>query len=224
MKDGFNWRRYTWVLTSLTGATALAAYCSSCALDINDKLGFMWVGRSATVTFFVLRRIVWQIAMVGGGMLLVGRLWRERSDRSAWKSLVAMLKLAAAVFCAVKISTSVGMIAYERVPCMCVPVNWLGMWRPFQVVEILLLVGLIPFLLLALELFQKQLLIARSSWMRVVFGLALVLGVFLGMRISSRFLRCEVERHAPCEDEYDENPDVDKGYRLTADEPGEVRG
>ena len=222
MNGSLNWRGCVRILSALAGAAVLAAYCASCALDINDKLGFMWVGRNATVAFLVLRRIVWQVAMTGGVALLLARLWRERSNASVWNGSVGMLKLGVAVFGAMKVSTLVGMILCDRFAGMRAPIEWLGMWRLFQVIEILLLIGLIPFLLAVFEFFQKQVFAAKSLWMRVTFVLALGLGVFLGLGISSRIMRYEVGRCAPSEEEDDEDSDMDKEYRLTEDEPGEV--
>ena len=205
-------------------AAVFAVFCVSYALEINDKLVFMWSGRHAAVLFFMLERIVWQTALIGGGAMLIVRAVRNGSTASAWCSVVGMMKLGAAVFIAVRASGAIGIGVCDHFPCTVAPVGWLMGWRPFQAIVIILLLGLIPLSLVALELCLKQIMTVKPIWMRIVLILAILSGVFLGMGVSSRFLHNDVGCRKSFEEEDEEDPDDDNGYRLTTDEPGEVRG
>ena len=183
--------------------------------------GFDWCGHEASMMFKAARGSIVLSAMLSGGLAILIRLARAK-EASVLGYLTAYVKLALALFVAMRISAVVGFAMGAFVPLSCEPMMAFGGWRCFQLAHVVSMVVLIPAGLCFMELAQKRLLAARTWLGRGVVCAMLATPALTGQclwmldwveMVKLQETREEVPQTSPFEN-----------YRLTEDEPGEVMG
>lgn len=204
---------------------AVTWYAVHHTLDMCGLAAFGWGGKEASVLFSTARWTIWLSAMIAAGLAIVTRVVCSKDGGSGWGHAVGMTKIMLVILLATRLSSAAGFAVGMFVPYSCDPIPFLGGWRAFQMVNIAGRLVLIPSGMLLAEYVQGKLLSAKTGLGRgVVCAAALAVclaGHFLsrldwiGMIVSEKTEATE-EDEAPGESPFDH-------YRLTADEPGEIR-
>ena len=104
--------------------------------------GFDWCGHEASMMFKAARGSIVLSAMLSGGLAILIRLARAK-EASVLGYLTAYVKLALALFVAMRISAVVGFAMGAFVPQSCEPMMAFGGWRCFQLAHVVSMVVLI---------------------------------------------------------------------------------
>ena len=195
-------------------------YTIHCAWKVFSPAGFDWCGHEACAVFRAARGTIVLSTMLSASIAILIRLVRTK-DTSTLGCLTAYTKLALALFMAMRMSAVVGFSFGTFVPKSCEPLPVMGGWRCFQIAHIVAMLTLIPMGLYFMELAQKRLLTAKT-WI----GKGVVCALLALSGISGQCLWAldwvgmvkvqKTEEEAPQASPFD-------NYRLTEDEPGEVR-
>ena len=194
------------------------------AEDVRCQLLTMLEGCNASVMFHVARNAIWMAAGLAGLLALGGRLCRSRTDPEQRGHILAIMKLAAAVFLSMELSGALSFVAEKYIPCFNVPVPILKGLRGFQLLDIGALICLIPLMMLLEDRLLDKFDAARH-WQFWMLLFSFVIGAWVGFRIVSYRAWCEELSGQSTELEPEETtPDVPSSFRLTEDEPGTVYG
>ena len=199
--------------------------------DIADCLMVGVVGLDddfAAILFMVARRTIWQAVMVGGGLYFVWRMLKAKNTVAQIAALVGGFKMSLAVLFAVKVSGVVGLWLGSNFQVCNEPLACLHGWRIFQLAYLMSLVGVMPGLMALADIAQGKLLSARTRGQGV-----LVIGIFITLCLGLYVInpvdlsphqagRYQEDDHEDDEGEESESSHLD-GYRLTEDEPWEIR-
>ena len=204
---------------------AVTWYAVHHTLDMCGLAAFGWGGEVASVLFSTARWTIWLSAMIAAGLAFVTRVVRSKDGGNVWGFAVGMTKIMLVILLATRLSSAGGFAVGTFVPHSCDPIPLLGGWRVFQMVNIAGLLVLIPAGLLLAEYAQRKLLAARTWFGRgavcVVVAALCVTGHclsrldWIGMIVSEKSEEVEEEGSS------EESP-FDK-YRLSVEEPGELR-
>ena len=199
------------------------------AFETAQRMMCVWEGRDAAILFMVARRTIWQAVMVGGGLLFLWRMVKARTTLAQVASVVSGFKVIGAVVLAVKASGVLGLWLGSHFPACNEVIPSLHGWRIFQLADLALLIGIIPATIALADFAQSRLLAARTRG-RGVLLLGCIAALYAGLYGIDPFEgspRHEVRHHEDEreEEEIDESaPGKNDGYRLTDDEPWEVKG
>ena len=195
-------------------------------MEMCGLAAFGWDGEEASTVFWEARGTIWLSAMIAAGLAFVARIARSKEDGNGWGFVVGMTKMALVLLLASRLSSVAGFAVGMFVPYSCDPVPLLGGWRAWQVVNIVVLLVLIPTGMLLAESAQRKILAAKTGLRRGVVCVTLVAVClaghclsrldWIGMILSERAEAGEEEEELPEKSPFD-------NYRLTTDEPGEVK-
>ena len=219
-------------LLAVLGVMAVAGFvtCQSVrfAFETAQRMMCVWEGRDAAILFVVARRTIWQAVMVGGGLYFVWRMLKAKNTVAQIAALVGGFKMSLAVLFAVKVSGVVGLWLGSNFQVCNEPLACLHGWRIFQLAYLMSLVGVMPGLMALADIAQGKLLSARTRGQGVlviVIFIALCLGLYVINPVDlspHQVGRYQEDDHEDDEGEESESSHLD-GYRLTEDEPWEIR-
>lgn len=198
------------------------------AFETAQQMMCVWEGRDAAILFMVARRTIWQAVMIGGGLYFVWRMLKAKNTVAQIAALVGGFKMSLAVLFAVKVSGVVGLWLGSNFQVCNEPLACLHGWRIFQLAYLMSLVGVMPGLMALADIAQGKLLSARTRGQGV-----LVIGIFIALCLGLYVInpvdlsphqagRYQEDDHEDDEGEESESSHLD-GYRLTEDEPWEIR-
>lgn len=194
------------------------------AEDVRCQLLTMLEGCNASVMFHVARNAIWMAAGLAGLLALGGKLCQSRTDPEQRGHILAIMKLAAAVFLSMELSGALGFCAEKYIPCFNVAVPILKGLRGFQLLDIGALLCLIPLMMLLEDRLLDKFDVARH-WQRWMLFFSFIAGLWAGVRIISYRAWCEELSGQSYELEHEEAmPEEPRSFRLTEDEPGTVYG
>ena len=220
-------------LLAVLGVMAVAGFvtCQSVrfAFETAQRMMCVWEGRDAAILFMVARRTIWQAVMVGGGLYFIWRMVKAKTSLNQLASVVSGFKMMAAVVMSVKASGFLGLWLGSHFPICNDSLSCLHGWRLFQIADLMLLFLMIPLVMGVANIAQSRLMSARTRGRGVLIA-GSVIALFAGLCVVDPVRddpRHEVRHH---EDEREEEeveestPGKYDGYRLTEDEPWEVKG
>lgn len=183
--------------------------------------------RDVYILFSVARSAIWKAALFAGSLFYTWRLLRTKVWAGQVGVAVGLLKLFGAVFAAINISgaTSVSLVCH--VPSSMNPIPGLKGWCPYEIIDIAILACSLPALMMLADWFQDKILTARALCGRLALGGSAV-AVFWVLSAIPPLGHCE-HRLPPCEGsdgqggQKEEAGQLDR-YRLSDDEPGEIKG
>lgn len=216
-------------VAAISAGIAVGCAVTWCAvhhtLEMCGLAAFGWGGVVASVLFSTARWTIWLSAMIAAGLAFVTRVVRSKDGGNGWGVTVGMTKIMLVILLATRLSSAAGFAVGTFVPHSCDPIPLLGGWRVFQMVNIAGLLVLIPAGLLVAEYAQRKLLAARTCLGRGVVCAVLVTICLAGHCLSRLdwigMIASEKAGEAE-EEDLPEESQFDK-YRLTVDEPGELR-
>ena len=183
--------------------------------------------RDVYVLFSVARSAIWQEVLFAGGLFYAWRLLRAKVWAGQLGVVLGLLKLFGAVFAAINISgaTSVSLVCH--VPSSMNPILGLKGWCPYEIIDLAILACSLPALMFVADWFQDKILTARALCGRLAMGGSAV-AVFWVLSAIPPLGHCE-HRLPPCEGsdgqggQKEDAGQLDR-YRLSDDEPGEIKG
>ena len=198
------------------------------AFETAQRMMCVWEGRDAAILFMVARRTIWQAVMVGGGLYFVWRMLKAKNTVAQIAALVGGFKMSLAVLFAVKVSGVVGLWLGSNFQVCNEPLACLHGWRIFQLAYLMSLVGVMPVLMALADIAQRKLLSAQTRGQG-----ALMIGIFIALCLGLFVINpvdlsphqtglYQEDDHEDDEGEESESNHLD-GYRLTEDEPWEIR-
>ena len=185
-------------------------------------------GREAAIIHLVLRGAVKNAVLCTAALLACWRCLRAAGvSKIDWLVLLSFIKIVVAVFAASSISQCVSLIGARICPLLHDQIAGLGGWRGFQLLDLVLVVGLILVFVVLADAIERRIKDADSTSARIAFAGAAIL-VFVvvsssafGQMVCGPF----ASRHGDAIDENGvEEPQRDDDFRLDADEPWELSG
>lgn len=218
----------SWVIL---GVVAIAGFITWQAVhlvsEVSQRLVCVWQGRDAAVLFMVIRRTVWDAAMILGELFFVWRMAKARSAVSQIAALVGGIKIGFVILFATKVGNVVGVWLGSDFQICNEPIVCLRGWRIFQLATLILPIVVLPGLMALVDIVQGNLLSVRTrGWGALMAGglVALYLGLCV-VNPGNSGLHQAMGNHEDVQD--DENEESGSGqlddYRLTDDEPWAVR-
>lgn len=220
-------------LLVVLGVMAVAAFvtCQSVrlAFEAAQRMMCVWEGRDTAILFMVARRTIWQAVMVGGGLYFIWRMLKAKTSLDQLALVVSGFKMMAAVVMSVKASGFFGLWLGSHFPICNDSLSCLHGWRLFQIADLMLLFLMIPLVMALANIAQSRLLSARARGRGVLIA-GSVVALYVGLCFVDPIgddSHHEVQHHEDDREEEDVDesvPDKHDGYRLTEDEPWEVKG
>lgn len=198
------------------------------AYEIGQNLDLIMPGRTAAILHLVLRGAMKDSVLSAAFAVACWRYWRTPSG-TWWKLLLPPLfvvKVGAAVFAASSVARICSVVALRIFPTLVEPFSALCWWRPFQMLDLSLLFGLILLFVAVAEWLQRKIEASKSKMRRVVLAVfAVCLFAVLYSPISYRVVRDLIWwRYDDAKDETEEfAPKQDDDFRIDTDEPWEVK-
>lgn len=196
------------------------------AYEIGQNLDVVMPGRMAAILHIVLRGAMVNVVLCTAFLIACWRSW-SMPDDTWWKLLPLLLiaKVGAAVFAASSVARICLMVALRIFPALMEPIPALCGWRPFQVLDLALLFGLILLFVAVADCLQRKIEESKSMMRRV--GLAVLAVCFFAVLASPgtyRLARGLIGRwNTDAKEEMEElGPNQDNEYNIDADEPWEV--
>ena len=183
--------------------------------------------RDVYVLFSVARSAIWQAVLFAGGLFYAWRLLRAKVWAGQLGVAVGLLKLFGAIFAAINISGVTSLSLVCHVPSSMNPIPGLKGWCPYEIIDLAILACSLPALMMLADWFQDKILTARALCGRLALGGSAV-AVFWVLSVIPPLGHCE-HRLPPCEGsdgqggQKEEAGQLDR-YRLSDDEPGEIKG
>lgn len=194
--------------------------------EVGQNLDVVMPGRTAAILHIVLRGAMVNTVLCAAFLIACWRCWRIPGD--TWRKLLPVLlivKLGAAVFAASSVSRECSMLAMRLFPALMDPFAQLGMWRPFQMLDLSLFFVLMLLFAALVDRIQRKIEETRSMTRRAAVA---TLAVFLFVALASPapyFIAREFLERQRCETiEENDDPHSPEGddYRIDVDEPWEV--
>ena len=183
--------------------------------------------RDVYVLFSVARSAIWQAVLFAGGLFYAWRLLRAKVWAGQLGVAVGLLKLFGAIFAAINISGVTSLSLVCHVPSSMNPIPGLKGWCPYEIIDLAILACSLPALMFVADWFQDKILTARALCGRLALGGSAV-AVFWVLSAIPPLGHCE-HRLPPCEGsdgqggQKEDAGQLDR-YRLSDDEPGEIKG
>lgn len=217
-------------LAAVGGAIVVGAVVAAAAVfrayEVGQNLDLVMPGRTAAILHIVLRGAMVNVVLCTAFLIACWRSW-SMPDDTWWELLPLLLiaKLGAAVFAASSVSRECSMLAMRLFPAFMDPFASLGGWRPFQMLDLALLIVLMLLFAALADRIQRKIEATRSKTRRAALAtLAVCLFAALASPapyfIAREFL--ERQRCETVEENDDPPPPEGNAYRLDADEPWEV--
>ena len=204
---------------------AITWYAVHHTLEMSGLAAFGWGGEEASVLFSAARWTIWLSAMIAAGLAFIARIVRSKDGGNVWGFVVGMTKIMLVILLGTRLSSAAGFAVGVFMPHSCDPIPSLGGWRVFQMVNVVGLLVLIPVGMLLAEYAQRKMFAAKTWLGRSVVGATLVT-ICLAGQCLSRLDWIGLIVLGKAEEAEDVDPPEESpfdNYRLTADEPGEVR-
>ena len=194
--------------------------------EVGQNLDLLVQGRMAAILHLVLRGAMRNAVLCAAFAVACWQYWRMPSG--TWRKLLPSLlivKVGTAVFAASSVARICSIVVLRIFPALMEPIPALYGSRPFQILDLALLFGLI-LLFVALADFLQRKIEASKSMMRRV-GLAALAVCFFAVLASPGTYRlaCGLIEgwNTDAKEEMEElGPNHDNEYHIDADEPWEV--
>ena len=196
------------------------------AYEVGQSLDLLVQGRMAAIMHLVLRGAMRNAVLCAAFAVACWQYWRMPSG--TWRKLLPSLlivKVGAAVFAASSVARICSMVALRIFPALMEPIPALCGSRPFQILDLAMLFGMILLFVAVADFLQRKIEESKSMMRRV--GLAALAVCFFAVLASPgtyRLARGLIERwNTDAKEESEEwDPDQDNEYNIDADEPWEV--
>ena len=196
------------------------------AYEVGQSLDLLVQGRTAAILHLVLRGAMRNAVLCAAFAVACWQYWRMPSG--TWRKLLPSLlivKVGAAVFAASSVARICSMVALRIFPALMEPITALCGWRPFQVLDLALLFGMILLFVAVADFLQRKIEESKSMMRRV--GLAALAVCFFAVLASPGTYRlvCSLIEgwNTDAKEESEEwDPDQDNEYQIEVDEPWEV--
>ncbi len=208
------------------GGVVVATAAVYQAYEVGQSLDLLVQGRTAAIMHLVFRGAMRNAVLCAAFAVACWQYWRMPSG-TWWKLLPSLLivKVGAAVFAASSVARICSMLALRMFPALMEPIPALCGSRPFQILDLAMLFGMI-LLFVALADFLQQKIEASKSMMRRVVLAALAVCFFAVLASPGTYrLACGLIwwRNDDAKEETEElGPNQDNEYNIDADEPWEV--
>ena len=211
----------------VVGAVVAAAAVFQ-AYEVGQSLDLLVQGRMAAILHLVLRGAMRNAVLCAAFAVACWQYWRMPSG--TWRKLLPSLlivKVGAAVFAASSVARICSMLALRMFPALMEPIPALCGWRPFQVLDLALLFGLILLFVAVADCLQRKIEESKSMMRRV--GLAVLAVCFFAVLASPGTYRlvCSLIEgwNTDAKEEAEEwDPNQDNEYQIEVDEPWQLRG
>ena len=208
------------------GGVVVATAAVFQAYELGQSLDLLVEGRTAAILHLVLRGAMRNAVLCAAFAVACWRYCRLPSG-TWWKLLPSLLilKVGAAVFAASSAARICSLVVLRICPALMGPIPALCGARPFQILDLAMLFGMI-LLFVALADFLQRKIEASKSMMRRV-GLAALAVCFFAVLASPGTYRLACGliwwRNDDAKEETEElGPNHDNEYHIDADEPWEV--
>ena len=217
-------------LAAVGGAIVVGAVVAAAAVfrayEVGQSLDLLVQGRTAAIMHLVVRGAMRNAVLCAAFAVACWQYWRMPSG-TWWKLLPSLLfvKVGAAVFAASSVARICSMVALRIFPALMEPIPALCGSRPFQILDLALLFGLILLLVAVADCLQRKVEVSKSTMRRV--GLAALAVCFFAVLASPGTYRlvCGLIEgwNTDAKEEMEElGPNQDNEYNIDADEPWEV--
>ena len=210
------------------GGVVVATAAVFQAYELGQSLDLLVEGRTAAILHLVLRGAMRNAVLCAAFAVACWRYCRLPSG-TWWKLLPSLLilKVGAAVFAASSAARICSLVVLRICPALMGPIPALCGARPFQILDLAMLFGMI-LLFVALADFLQRKIEASKSMMRRV-GLAALAVCFFAVLASPgtyRFVCSLIEGwNTDAKEESEEwDPNQDNEYQIEVDEPWQLRG
>lgn len=201
-------------------ASVFLAYEAGACLDLLVE------GRTAAILHLVLRGAMKNALLCGAFAVACWQYWRMPSG--TWRKLLPSLlivKVGAAVFAASSVARICSMVALRIFPALMEPIPALCGSRPFQILDLAMLFGMILLFVALADFLQRKIEASKSMMRRVgLAAFAVCLFVALYSPVTYRLAGDLIwRRNDDAKEETEElGPNHDNEYHIDADEPWEV--
>jgi len=208
------------------GGVVVATAAVFQAYEVGQSLDLLVQGRTAAILHLVLRGAMRNAVLCAAFAVACWQYWRMPSG--TWRKLLPSLlivKVGAAVFAASSVARICSMVALRIFPALMEPIPALCGSRPFQILDLAMLFGMILLFVALADFLQRKIEASKSMMRRVgLAALAVCLFVALYSPVTYR-LACGLIwwRNDDAKEETEElGPNQDNDYHIDADEPWEV--
>ena len=208
------------------GGAVVATAAVFQAYEVGQSLDLLVQGRTAAILHLVLRGAMRNAVLCAAFAVACWQYWRMPSG--TWRKLLPSLlivKVGAAVFAASSVARICSMVALRIFPALMEPIPALCGSRPFQILDLAMLFGMILLFVAVADCLQRKIDESKSMMRRVVLAaLAVCFFAVLASPVTYRFVCSLIEGwNTDAKEESEEwDPNQDNEYNIDADEPWEV--
>ena len=208
------------------GGAVVATAAVFLAYEAGACLDLLVEGRTAAILHLVLRGAMKNALLCAAFAVACWQYWRMPSG--TWRKLLPSLlivKVGAAVFAASSVARICSMVALRIFPALMEPIPALCGSRPFQILDLALLFGMILLFVAVADFLQRKIEgVGPKIWRVGLAALAVCFFAVLASPVTYRLV-CDLIwwRNDDAKEETEElGPNHDNEYHIDADEPWEV--